>query len=102
MKIINVRYTKEEAQYLIKFYNNKIIGQYLDEHKKYKISVLKMVPLYFEKEYFFVEAHCYPLFSLNVYFGSVGSMAVKLGLPSPAEVLNKPVEIISTFSYRYT
>ena len=98
MKIINVRYTKEEAQYLIKFYNDKIIGQYLDETKKYKISVLKMIPLYFEKGYYFVEAHCYPLFSLNVYLSSVGSMAEKLGLPSPMEVLNKSVEIISTVS----
>lgn len=101
MKIIFVRYTKEEANYLINFYKHKIIGEYLDDKKKYKISKVKMVPLYKEKDFYFVEAHSYPLFSLNVYIADVSSVAQKLGLPSPKEVLNQQVQLNSPVSFIY-
>lgn len=99
MNIIFVRYTKEEANYLIKFYKSKIVGDYLDDKKKYKISKLKMVPLYKEKDFYFVEAHSYPLFSLNVYIKDISSVAKKLGLPSPKEVLNQQVHLKFPVSY---
>lgn len=87
--------------YLINYYKHKILGEYLDEEKKYKITKIKMVPLSFDKGFYFVEAHCYPLFSLNVYLADVGSMAQKLGLPSPIDILKSRVQIVSPVSYIY-
>lgn len=94
MTIIFVRYTKEEASILINYYKHKIVGEYLDDKKKFKISKLKMILLYKEKDFYFVEAYSYPLFSLYIYIADVASIVQRMGLPSPMEVLNHRLQVI--------
>lgn len=95
-----MKYSLEDAHYLIAFYNPKIIGQYLDNEKKYKIRKLKMIPLNFEKGFYFVQAHSYPFYSLNVYLMDINHIAAQLNLPSPQQILSNKISLKNNYQFQ--
>ena len=80
-------YSFNEAQHLLKYYSEKMIGQYLDIERQVKIKELKSDQLKTDKSKYLVRACGQRNHRGILLFKEIGGTAKLLNLPSPELLL---------------
>lgn len=78
-------YTLQEAQFLIAYYSDKVVGKSLDESGQAIIKNVRTEPCGGNK--FWVRAYSHPLSGVASFFRDINEVAKQFNLETPTTVL---------------